>query len=189
MSDITERAIIDATLALAEKKPFNRITIKDITSGLGISRNTFYYHFRDIYDVLARFLSYEVFSKLDKAASIDEYFSTVNTIFKKLNREKGVFVKIYRAIGFEPFKNLAAQRLSSSIYRLIRNLDTQSCLSENDLRLLASFYQHALVGILIDWLNNDDIYTDSELDIIIGRLTVLFSGQLELLISNAELLS
>ena len=32
--------------------PLDKITVKDIVSDCGISRNTFYYHYRDIYDLL-----------------------------------------------------------------------------------------------------------------------------------------
>ena len=52
MSQLTRRAIIECTLNLAEKKPLRKITVKDIVSACGITRNTFYYHFHDIYEVL-----------------------------------------------------------------------------------------------------------------------------------------
>lgn len=185
---ITEWAIINATLELAKKKPFNRITIKEITSGLGISRNTFYYHFRDIYDVLSRYLSCEVFSKLDRAESLDEFLGMVNVIFKKLNKEKTCFVKIYHTIGYEPFKEYVAKNLTASVQHLVGTMDREKSLSANDLRLICSFYQHAMAGILLDWINSDDSYTDAEIDIITRRLSVLFNGQLELIISNARLL-
>lgn len=35
-----------------KKKPFNRVTIKDITDKCGVNRMTFYYHFEDMCDLI-----------------------------------------------------------------------------------------------------------------------------------------
>ena len=34
------------------QKPLNKITINDITEDCGVNRMTFYYHFKDIYDLV-----------------------------------------------------------------------------------------------------------------------------------------
>ena len=52
MSQSTKQAIVETTLALAKKRPIGKITVRDIVEACGITRNTFYYHFHDIYEVL-----------------------------------------------------------------------------------------------------------------------------------------
>ena len=47
-----------ALLSLLEKKPFDKITVTDIVETCGINRNTFYYYYSDIYDLLE-----EIFKK------------------------------------------------------------------------------------------------------------------------------
>lgn len=48
----TKNAIIDAFWLLLEEKPYNKITVKDIVERCQINRNTFYYHFHDIPELL-----------------------------------------------------------------------------------------------------------------------------------------
>lgn len=48
----TEQMIIDTFLKLVEEKTLDKITIQDIADGCGINRNTFYYHFDDIYSLI-----------------------------------------------------------------------------------------------------------------------------------------
>ena len=48
----TEKTIMDAFLTLLNQYPLDKICVKDIVSACGISRNTFYYHYQDIYDLL-----------------------------------------------------------------------------------------------------------------------------------------
>ena len=52
MSELTKKALVAAAAELLKKKPLDKITIKEITDTCGLTRNTFYYHFQDIYDLL-----------------------------------------------------------------------------------------------------------------------------------------
>ena len=51
MQNMTKYALKESLKRLMLKKSLDRITINDLTSDCGISRMTFYYHFRDIYDL------------------------------------------------------------------------------------------------------------------------------------------
>ena len=52
MSTITKRALEASLKKLVKTKPLNKITVSDITDDCGINRMTFYYHFKDIYDLV-----------------------------------------------------------------------------------------------------------------------------------------
>lgn len=51
-SDQTKYALAAALKELMAQKPIDRITIHDLTERCGIRRQTFYYHFEDVYDLL-----------------------------------------------------------------------------------------------------------------------------------------
>lgn len=50
----TDRAIINAFLLLAAKKPFHQISVQDIMDEALVSRYTFYKHFKDKYEIAER---------------------------------------------------------------------------------------------------------------------------------------
>ena len=52
MANFTKKAIKDTFISLLKEKPFNQITVKDIVDECGVNRNTFYYHYEDINDLL-----------------------------------------------------------------------------------------------------------------------------------------
>lgn len=52
MSELTKRALEQSLKNLLLQKPLNKITISDIADDCGINRMTFYYHFKDIYDLV-----------------------------------------------------------------------------------------------------------------------------------------
>lgn len=52
MTNATKLALEESLKHLLLKKPLDKITINDLTTDCGISRMTFYYHFKDIYDLV-----------------------------------------------------------------------------------------------------------------------------------------
>ena len=52
MSNTTKRALEASLKKLLLQKPLDKITIQDLTTDCGISRMAFYYHFKDIYDLV-----------------------------------------------------------------------------------------------------------------------------------------
>lgn len=56
MAQYTKKAILHTFQQMLERTPFDRITVSAIVAKCEISSNTFYYHFRDIYDLLDSWL-------------------------------------------------------------------------------------------------------------------------------------
>lgn len=51
-SNITKNALAVSMKKLMEKKPFSKISVGDICEDCGMNRKSFYYHFRDKYDLV-----------------------------------------------------------------------------------------------------------------------------------------
>ena len=52
MANTTKQALEASLKKMMLQKPLDKITIHDITADCGISRMAFYYHFKDIYDLI-----------------------------------------------------------------------------------------------------------------------------------------
>jgi len=52
MATSTKKALAAALKKMMEVKPIDKITVKDLVEICGVNRQTFYYHFDDVYDLL-----------------------------------------------------------------------------------------------------------------------------------------
>ncbi|MDO5459131.1 MAG: TetR family transcriptional regulator, partial [Eubacteriales bacterium] len=52
MANGTKEALADALRQMMKVKPIDKITVKDIVEVCGVNRQTFYYHFDDVDDLL-----------------------------------------------------------------------------------------------------------------------------------------
>ena len=73
-TSITKEALADALKALLANQPLSKISIKDITNYCGISRNTFYYHFQDKYELLSYIYLHELFADITKGVNYDNWY-------------------------------------------------------------------------------------------------------------------
>ncbi|MDY4491271.1 MAG: TetR/AcrR family transcriptional regulator, partial [Candidatus Faecousia sp.] len=48
MANFTKKAIRDSFVKLLNEKPISQITVKDIVEDCGVNRNTFYYYYQDL---------------------------------------------------------------------------------------------------------------------------------------------
>ena len=51
-SNITKKALADALKELMDTKPFHKISVSDICERCQMNRKSFYYHFKDKYDLM-----------------------------------------------------------------------------------------------------------------------------------------
>ena len=48
MANFTKKAIRDSFVKLLNEKPLSQITVRDIVEDCGVNRNTFYYYYQDL---------------------------------------------------------------------------------------------------------------------------------------------
>ena len=65
-SNSTKSALADAMKKLMVCKSFAKISISDLCEECGLNRKSFYYHFKDIYDLLEWIFANEVVKKIEK---------------------------------------------------------------------------------------------------------------------------
>lgn len=183
MSHLTEAAIVDATIRMAEIRPLNKITVRDVVEACGITRNTFYYHFHDIYEVVECAIE-EMFLGLRKDWDGD-YEKAVFSMIDLFIERKKLFANLYRSIGRERLSDYFGKQIRLLLREQLRTASEGGRVEENDLHIISAFYEEALMGLLIRWLRSDSKDpTGERLRSDAARVRVIFNGNMRLCIEN-----
>lgn len=184
MSQLTKQAIIDCTLDLAEKKSFSKITVRDIVTACHITRNTFYYYFHDIYDVVDQAIEAQAAGLT--TMQDDKWEDAIFRLIEFAARRKRVWQNLYRSIGHEEASRFITTRLHRIIVRDVDRLTGGATITEHDRYIICSFYEEALFGIMTRWLKDSTGETSPEqLAAHVRRIECIFAGHLRLAIENA----
>ncbi len=97
----TEKKIVDCLLELIKNDDLSGITVSKLCKKLNIKRQTFYYHFENVYDVLEAYYLGET-SKLNGNKYLDLDFSILDTY---INDNKQVISHVYKIGAESTFEN------------------------------------------------------------------------------------
>ena len=96
MSDLTKRALEQSLKNLLLQKPLHKITISDIADDCGINRMTFYYHFKDIYDLVEWACIENATRALAGQKTYDTWQQGFLQILQAVQKDKVFVTKVYR---------------------------------------------------------------------------------------------
>lgn len=100
MSQITKRALEQSLKNLRGKNRFPK-HCHDITEDCGISRMTFYYHFKDIYDLVEWACAEDVARALQNKKTYDTWQQGFVQIFHAVRENKVFVMNVYRCVSRE----------------------------------------------------------------------------------------
>jgi len=185
LSQLTKKAIVEATMRLAHTHPLNKITVRDIVEECGITRNTFYYHFHDIYEVLEDAVD-EGFERL-KDSWKDSRVDALLSLIDFCEENKKIFVNLYKSIGHDIMVSYVRRQLREVLLDRLHALANGMEIEESDIQLISSFYEEAMVGVFITWLKKDGSReSPEERRAMIERIRVIFQGHERFCLENCR---
>lgn len=154
MSQTTKRALAASLKNLLLQKPLNKITINDIAEDCGISRMTFYYHFKDIYDLVEWTCAEDAARALKGKKTYDTWQEGFLNIFHAVQANKPFIMNVYRCVSRERIEQYLNPLIHSLILGVVEEKSSEIAVSEGDKRFIASFYEYAFIGIMLEWIGN-----------------------------------
>lgn len=175
MSQITKKAIEASLKNLLLKKPFDKITINDIAEDCGISRMTFYYHFKDIYDLVEWACEEDVKKILEDKDDYKTWTQGFLNLFEEVLKNKPFILNVYRSVGREQVENYLYKIVYDLLLNVIEEKAQGMTVRDEDKEFVADFYKYAFVGLMLDWVKNG---MKEDPHKIVKKVEFLLSGSL-----------
>ena len=175
MSQVTKRALEASLKNLLLQKPLSKITISDITEDCGINRMTFYYHFKDIYDLVEWSCLEDARKALDKNKTYDTWQQGFLQIFEEVLENKQFVMNVYRCVHREQVEKYLKPLVDSLLLDVINERSAGMTVRDEDKSYIAQIFSYIFIGLMLDWIN-DDMREDPKM--IVNRLAMLIKGSL-----------
>ena len=172
MAQTTKRALEASLKKLLLKKPLNKITINDITEDCGVNRMTFYYHFKDIYD-LVDWIMVEDAAKAQEGKSFETWSEAFLDILNEIRDNKALVQNVYRSISREQVEQYLYKMLDPTLHNFIDREATALSVQDADKQFVIDFYKYALVGMVLEWIRKD---MKTEPEVMTERLNTMLHG-------------
>lgn len=174
-SDFTKFMIARGLKQLLETNSFLDISVGDIAQHCKISRNTFYYHFRDKYDVISWIFYTEITPLIGDTISMDQWGSGMRALCRYMQENKSFYMNVLQFEGQNSFADCLMDFYQNLVRTLIVNAGGEQLLNPNQIKMISRFYAHGMSGVLLDWVKNGMV---RDPDSTVATLEDLLSGEI-----------
>lgn len=153
MSSLTTKKVIAYEFKdLLKEKSFSKITVNDIAKKCDINRQTFYYHFQDIQDLVEWICVEETNKILNNSSSCKTWEDKFLSIFNLIYEEKIFVVNIYHSVSLEILRKNLYNMVYPIMHEEIEKMSKENEYNEEDIIFVTNFYKYAFVEIVLKWI-------------------------------------
>lgn len=149
---MTKYALEASLKKLLLQKPLDKITINDLTADCGISRMAFYYHFKDIYDLVEWVCLEDATKALQGKKTYDSWQEGLLQIFEAVLENKPFILNVYHSVSREQIENYLYRLTYGLIMGVVEEKSSGMEISGEEKAFIAAFYKYSFVGVMLDWI-------------------------------------
>ena len=176
MSQITKKALAGSLKKLSLEKPLDKITVTDIAEDCQVNRQTFYYHFQDIYALLEWTLSEDCRHLLESKVKRGDWQESIVALFEYMQENRLIILNAFHSLERDTLEHEVFSILSPLLFDLLNAQPNFELLNDEDQRFIVSVYGLGVTGLLLRWISTDMLAPSEPL---IRQLYRLASGSLD----------
>ena len=185
MPNAMKYALAQSLKKLLSTRKLDKITVKDIAEDCGVNRQTFYYYFRDIYDLLEWNFCDATERLIRSGLDHGDWRSGVKAVTEYLQENRTLVWNAYHSISHESVSEFLKRTLRPHILSAVREeakgLEWEPC--QENVDFVADIFTLTAAGIVMEWIGTQRMEGTEE------RLNELFTamdGSVCLMLRNLE---
>lgn len=146
-------------LEMAKKKEIDKITVKDLAESCNISRQSFYYHFQDIYEVLEWAVDQAIRVTVDYSLSADTMEESMKVLIFMVVDNRDAFDKMLGSQKRDLVEKVLIDGIRKYMMEMLRHRANDTVVSLAAAEMHIDFCAYGMVGVLTKYCNqkNADI--------------------------------
>jgi AcrR family transcriptional regulator len=141
----TEFRLAEELKTMMSEMPLDDISVSALAKRCKVNRQTFYYHFHDIYDLLALVFLNE---RIEKSHKITNPHDLIESIFKYYCKNAAFIDATIDSAGRDLFGEFINNICYTSFMKMILEADSEKCLTLSERKNVARFYSYAFANVI-----------------------------------------
>lgn len=183
MANYTKRIIMQTFEEMLNEMPFGKITVSALVNRCEISSNTFYYHFKDIYDLLDVWLDGRVQVYLKQIQTKAEWKEQFKLALHGIKRHSRRVYHIADSISRDRLERFVFTYVEKQFLNDLKSRTAGLQIEEKTMEMISSYYCYAALGFFIKYLWSN---MEADIDDSVDNLWHIFEGTMSYILHEAE---
>ena len=178
---VNMKQVIAQTFAqMVEEKGLDEVTVKSLVEACNISRQTFYYHFQDIIEVIEWSLDQALDQALGQTLEAKSMGEEILVLVESTVEKREMINALLNSQRREQMELMFLKAIRTYLKRLLEARSPQLPINYSDMELLLDFWSCGLTGILLKLCRQkqiDEKKLSEQIARLLSRRMVDLSGQ------------
>ena len=153
MSSSTKEALAAALKQMMTVKPMDKITIKDLVEICGVNRQTFYYHFDDVYDLLEWVFEEDANRVLPREVVYEHWREDVFIFMQYLQDNSSFTLNAYNSNSRIYMLRYLEEKMAACIRSFAVIVSEGMNIDRQDFEFVVTFYAKCAIGFISQWMD------------------------------------
>ena len=161
-----KREITETLLRLLEKKSLEKITVKELVTLCGISRQTFYYHFEDVLDVVDWWTRQGAQHLMEESLHTEDPRKALRLFVDYTAEHRQTLQHLLASRWREQLERRLVQVFTTYLQDMLHRMHPNLAMSPADEEAFLTFYACGISGLLME----QQVRTDAEKEALVNQL-------------------
>lgn len=183
MAVLTKMAFAAALKERLKTTPLDNIRVKDIAADVGVNRQTFYYHFTDIYALVEWMFEEEAKKIVTDNFRQHNIGEIMRSVILRLEEDKVVLKNIYVSLNRQLLDDYLRKWVRPIVSIAIRDAARGSNVLEEDLEFIINVYETVVMALAFEFIETDITFDYGNK---LEKLSIIMDGDIEETIRRFE---
>lgn len=174
-TELTKKLLAESLKKCMRQKPLSKISIREIVEDCGVNRQTFYYHFKDIYDLVEWMFNQEALRMLKENMSFLTWEDSCLYLLKYIEENWDICICTLNSLGRSHLERFFYDDIYDILRSVIDETSADISIEAKYKDFIAHFYTVSFAAILMSWLKGEITYAPEEL---IGLISMTISSNI-----------
>lgn len=156
MAIATKQLLADGLKELLKKRTLDKITVKELVQLCKVNRQTFYYNFQDIYELLEWIFIQEGDKLRKETKHIESWQKRLSVMIEKINTEENrrIIINAFCSVNPMQIDRFMQNYFRPSVEEIIRENIRDTELSDENYEFIVRMYDLFWVDLLMRWIQS-----------------------------------
>lgn len=170
----TKLELGEALKKLMLQKPFEKISVSDIAEACNMTRTTFYYHFKDKYDLMNWIYYTETVPYMSTSHKVENWADGLRDLCYYMRENRIFYRNALNTTGQNSFQEYLYDYIHDLSMSVIESIEGVG-FDERKWDFIAEFIATSFVGLIVRWANNG---MKADPAAYVGHIKEIFDGSI-----------
>lgn len=169
----TRELLRDALKDELTRQPLDRVTVSSLCRRVGITRQAFYYHFSDVYQLAAWTFEEEIAKHIMQHATYDQWADGLKRMLIYLRSNQQQTYAAIGALSIQELEIFFLAQFRAMMRAIVAEIGGDITLRGNDRDFVIDHYALSILGHVLWWLSNR---MQQDPHVLVARLEKILNG-------------